>query len=470
MKKILFILPLLLVFLQLKYNTDGPNTWSQTLINPGVVWSIAINPATPQTQYAGVNGAGVWKTTNDGLNWAQSNTGLTNTGVQCVSLCASSPNVVYVGTTNTGTSPGVYKSTDAGGNWTNVSTGITDPLCIQALTVDPTNSNTAYVGLFDGTTNSTVGIFKTTNGGTSWSPAGTGLGTIKNILTIAINPSNPNVLYAGTSFDPGTSTGPSQIYKSVNGATSWTNTSSGLPTATTEINPIRIISISTADTGVVFAGLFMNTTSGGAFFSSNGGALWTQRNTGLPVAVGMLIRGAIIRPGSINEAYVGLDGSTPKGVYRTTDQGLTWTDFSGGVLSNAFIIRGLNFRTSPDSTLFASGANTTTPGQGVYVYTFVPVGIIGNSNNIPKDFALHQNYPNPFNPSTIISFDIPREAFVTVKVYDISGKEVTTIVNESKRAGSYNITFNASSLSSGIYFYKITAGDFISTKKMALVK
>jgi hypothetical protein len=70
----------------------------------------------------------------------------------------------------------------------------------------------------------------------------------------------------------------------------------------------------------------------------------------------------------------------------------------------------------------------------------------------------------------VISFDIPREAFVTVKVYDISGKEVTTIVNESKRAGSYNITFNASSLSSGIYFYKITAGDFIITKKMALVK
>jgi hypothetical protein len=83
---------------------------------------------------------------------------------------------------------------------------------------------------------------------------------------------------------------------------------------------------------------------------------------------------------------------------------------------------------------------------------------------------LFQNYPNPFNPVTNIQFDIPKESFVTLKVYDIRGKEVKTLANENRQAGSYYITFNASALASGVYFYKLTAGDFTSTMKLVLVK
>jgi len=471
MKKLLLSLLLLILIVLLTYTNDGPNVWTQTLTNPGVVWSIAINPTTPQTQYAVVNGSGVWKTTNDGANWAQSNNGLTNLGAQFIGISKSSPNVLYVGTTNTGSSPGMYKTTDAGNNWTLVNTGLTDPLGVQAVCIDYTDPNIVYIALFDGATNSTVGIWKTTNGGTSWFAANSGIGTIKNFLTIVLNPYNHNTVYAGSSFSP-PSTGPAQIYKSYNAGANWINISSGLPTATTDTDPVRVISVSTADTNVVFAGLFMNTAAGGAYFSTNGGASWVVGNNGLPIGpgTGMLIRGAIIRPGSNSEIYVGLDGSTPKGVFRTTNRGVSWTDFSGGLLLNTYIIRGLNFRTTPDSTLFASGANTAIPGQGVFVYTFVPVGIRGNNSEIPKDFVLYPNYPNPFNPSTVIAFDIPRESFVTIKVYDISGKEVSTVVNETRKAGTYNVTFNGSSLSSGIYFYKITAGDFTATQKMALVK
>jgi hypothetical protein len=89
---------------------------------------------------------------------------------------------------------------------------------------------------------------------------------------------------------------------------------------------------------------------------------------------------------------------------------------------------------------------------------------------IPAEFELSQNYPNPFNPSTKICFSIHSSDFVTLKVYDVIGKEVATLVDEVKSAGNYNVEFDASSLPSGIYFYKIQAGSFIDTKKMVILK
>lgn len=89
---------------------------------------------------------------------------------------------------------------------------------------------------------------------------------------------------------------------------------------------------------------------------------------------------------------------------------------------------------------------------------------------VPEKFSLSQNFPNPFNPSTRINFDIPVNSFITLKVYDVLGNEVKTLVNENKTAGSYSIDFNAADLSSGIYIYKLNAQNFSSVKKMTLLK
>lgn len=85
-------------------------------------------------------------------------------------------------------------------------------------------------------------------------------------------------------------------------------------------------------------------------------------------------------------------------------------------------------------------------------------------------FDLKQNYPNPFNPTTTIHYVVPKGSLVELRVYDVIGNEVETLVNEFKPAGNYNITFNAFSLSSGIYFYKLQAGSFAETRKMTLLK
>ncbi|MDZ4712660.1 MAG: T9SS type A sorting domain-containing protein [bacterium] len=99
-----------------------------------------------------------------------------------------------------------------------------------------------------------------------------------------------------------------------------------------------------------------------------------------------------------------------------------------------------------------------------------PVGIETNLAGVPSQFELNQNYPNPFNPTTVINFAIPSAGFVKLKIYDLLGKEVMTLVNEQKNAGFYNVDFNGENFASGIYFYKIEAGDFVQTRRMLLVK
>ena len=99
-----------------------------------------------------------------------------------------------------------------------------------------------------------------------------------------------------------------------------------------------------------------------------------------------------------------------------------------------------------------------------------PSNITQNGNGIPQKFALYQNYPNPFNPTTKISFDIPKSGLVTIKIYNVLGKEISTLVNEVKNAGSYIVEFNGSGLSSGTYIYRIQAGEFSQVKKMLYIK
>jgi YVTN family beta-propeller protein len=112
------------------------------------------------------------------------------------------------------------------------------------------------------------------------------------------------------------------------------------------------------------------------------------------------------------------------------------------------------------------------PRRVIFKYTESSTGVNDNPA-IAESFSLKQNYPNPFNPSTTIEYSIPETAagkLVTLKVYDVIGKEMTSLVNEVQAAGNYRINFNASGLSSGVYFYRITAGNFTLTRQMILLK
>jgi hypothetical protein len=98
------------------------------------------------------------------------------------------------------------------------------------------------------------------------------------------------------------------------------------------------------------------------------------------------------------------------------------------------------------------------------------VGVNGNNNEIPESFELKQNFPNPFNPNTIIDYSVPKEGKISLEVFDVSGRMISTLVNEVKLAGNYKYDFNAGSLATGVYFYKLTGDGFTGTRKMILVK
>lgn len=114
-----------------------------------------------------------------------------------------------------------------------------------------------------------------------------------------------------------------------------------------------------------------------------------------------------------------------------------------------------------------------TGGNGASMITIKysqPVGIYVNKDFIPDKFELYQNYPNPFNPSTRFKIQIPKLSDVKIFIYDVLGKEVTILVNEQLKPGNYEVEWNASEYPSGVYFYRLEAGDFVNTKKMVLVK
>jgi hypothetical protein len=118
--------------------------------------------------------------------------------------------------------------------------------------------------------------------------------------------------------------------------------------------------------------------------------------------------------------------------------------------------------------------------SGKYCYRLKQIDLNGNFKfynlqgdveiSLPKKFALSQNYPNPFNPVTKIDFDLPVDCNVSIKLYDITGREIKSLLSERKNAGYYTIDFTANNIASGIYFYRITTGSYSEIKKMALIK
>jgi len=152
-------------------------------------------------------------------------------------------------------------------------------------------------------------------------------------------------------------------------------------------------------------------------------------------------------------------GSTLIGTVLQPDTIFNATGLTNGTLYY-FWVRAADSYCSPKNSPYSLVASCTPS----------PVSVGNNNGEIPKEFKLFNNYPNPFNPVTTIKFDLPKDVQVNLKIYDVLGKEVTVLVNEIYKAGSYQISFNGSGLASGIYFYKINAGSFTDIKRMILIK
>lgn len=224
-------------------------------------------------------------------------------------------------------------------------------------------------------------------------------------------------------------------------------------------------------------------------------------------AAAVFASGFLNTAGNQNGAAFGLFAALPNGTVIALNQGVVPVELSAFTANVNGTDVSLNWSTATETNNngfevqrksgegfitigFVRGKGTTTEVQnysytdsklnvGSYSYRLKQIDFDGTfeySNEInvdltaPSVFALEQNYPNPFNPSTMISYSIPQNSFVTIKVYDIIGNEVATLVNQTQEAGKYDIRFDANNLSNGVYLYSIKTDNFTSTKKMILLK
>ena len=151
-------------------------------------------------------------------------------------------------------------------------------------------------------------------------------------------------------------------------------------------------------------------------------------------------------------------GARDEGVYRSNVEGLEWT-MAG---YPAVDVQAITFDRNGRMFLGTS--------DGVFRSRQITTGIEQNRSVGPLTFALEQNYPNPFNPTTTISYQLPEVNRITLKVFDVLGREVATLVNNVEGPGYKTMQWNASGVASGFYFYKLQAGDFTQTKKLILLR
>ena len=144
---------------------------------------------------------------------------------------------------------------------------------------------------------------------------------------------------------------------------------------------------------------------------------------------------------------------------------LTWLDITSRTIADKFGLVNIGgSETFGEINLTGAVINDTLNGN------VTPVAVKNERKYLPSSIKLNQNYPNPFNPETTILYSIPKESLVTIKVYDVLGKEIAALVNERKSRGNYSIDLNSSKLPSGIYFYRLISGTYSSTKKMVILK
>ena len=414
------------LFLLLLISLFSFNAWAQWVLQsqPSGFDIFSCSFLDGNTGYICGYGNSLFKTTTGGLNWINLSYPTT----------AQNLNVVHFFDANTGfvcsTNDTLYRTTNGGLNWSNIFIGF------QAQSVSFANANTGFVGGYSA-------IAKTTDAGISW---------------ISWNIQSYGELYFVNPSTGWTSTylsGGSDIYKTTDGGNNWN------------------LQYSTSDFRIIYNFCFLNENTGWAvgyreliLKTTDGGMNWITQHD---------VDG---EPGIYSVCFIDSNTGWAAGDFYFSGGSKVFYTTNGGDLWQSYFLSSNAGRLS--QVQFVNQTTGFLTGQYGNVFRTVNRGgltsISGNSGTTPSDYKLFQNYPNPFNPATKIKFDIPAgvvgQSFlsVTLKIYDVLGRELQTLVNNKLQPGSYEITFDGSNLSGGIYFYRLIAGNYINAKKMIFVK
>jgi len=492
-------------------STDNGATWDSASIGlpyrtfdeavPGcTVEDLAL--ASGDTLFAATYLDGVFRSINNGQTWAPTSLG------SPVSILAADPRgALYAGRAS------VYRSSDYGDHWTRLNVPSWQEIPITNLTVN--RGDTLYAGSWR------QGLFCSTDHGDSWKEillvsyrSGEGVGFVavnarghlfvsfsrdlgsqcyrstdhgKNWVALPIGLwSIPPVFdNKGNIFGVSMGWGSPAVYRSTDNGDSWKLASTGLP----DQNCYSLVITSQG-------GLFVGTAKGDIYRSTDNGEFWTQVNNSLPGTV------VHLSTSPSGDVFLGTDYyADVETIFRSTDNGESWQSLYsvstgiqamvGDAAGNLFVATdtmGVYRNGIPvnaglstlcvsalvlDSRgyLFAgTGGWVGKPNCGVFRSVQPTTAVEQVPNELPTAFVLQQNYPNPFNPSTTIRYGLPHKSAVQLTVINTLGQQVATLVHGEQEVGDHEVRFDASALSSGVYFYRIQAEDFVSTMRMLVLK
>jgi photosystem II stability/assembly factor-like uncharacterized protein len=385
----------------------------------------------------------IYRSTNGGINFT--NIVTTDINKDLYAVWAMNKDTIFVGD---GGSPGglggnarVYRTTNGGINWVNVlSTGGNSGF-IDGIVFQRPDNNFGIIVSDPPQGSDSFWVAKTTNKGNDW------------VITRAPRPGvnfttqNSPFLVDSLFYGFGLQVSPGKIYMTTNGGINWTIRIIGLvgnSVPSTVFQSDKLNGISVSDNGLPLLAI-----------TTNGGANWQSYNTGagtFGVGTTKWVPGTSIYYLAANK------------IKRTSNNGQSWEEMTTSGVQNFvhmdLILNGVN-----NICAYALASD----GR-VLKYEGEPFGLKQISGEVPTDFELKQNYPNPFNPITYFSFRIPENGFVTIRVFDVKGKDIQTLVNESLAPGIYEVEFDADNLPSGVYYYTLSSKGFVGTKKMVLVK
>lgn len=456
---------------------------------------VTFNPLNASYILGETQNGGLRRTTNSGSSWSSAMSGITtNEGVTWVAPIIAHPTesgVFFTARTR------VYKTTNNAQSWTAISSNVNGTTAVREMTISKTNPQLLYAS-------SSNKVYRSDDGGATWTNVSTGLPS-KTVTTVLVHPSQENIVYVTFSGFGG-----SKVYKSIDKGTTWISIAGDLPDS--PVNDIWVTDRDPANPNSYFVA-----TDIGVFLTRNDGQTWVDLDNGLP-----------------NTVIKHLDFSEPTGMLRAGTHGRgvyeAYIDFAVPVELASFAAKhnhhfvDLNWATSTETNNrgfeierkmknqewitigFKDGNGTTLEpknysfadnifslnytgkilyrlkqidNDGTFKYSkMVSVDVI----SIPERTELEQNFPNPFNPNTTITFSLKDESFVSLKVYDLLGREIITLFNnELKVAGRYQTQFSTSQLNtrlaSGIYTYVLTAKEansnspktIVTSKKMILL-
>lgn len=405
-----------------------------TFVNSQNIISLPTSMPIPSVTFQGqiglgAGGGGIWKTTNNGLNWVNTYNDYYMYDVKFIEQ------IGYAVNGNT-----IIKTTNAGTNW---------QVIYQLNQNEPSNFRkvamrsesliyVVYTGTFIYGQTTPSRIIRSLDYGNSWMTIFTGCG--HDIRDISVNMRDGSISFVSdfAQFDT--------LWASRTGM-QWLSWSC----------PISVESVSNNDTSCIFR---INGRYGfAATATTNTLENWDIKF--LDSEEGPCINSCYAN--GRNYALVVTVGGVGK-VYK--EIGSSWNKLLELPSGYSYYSISCN-----NNYLFLSARMSNSPYTATILrYDLSTIGIENGQENVPQHFQLNQNYPNPFNPVTKINYSVSKNSVVILKVYDVAGKEISTLVNKNQSAGNYSLSFDGSKLSSGVYFYRLIAGDFTETKKMMLIK